>query len=314
MIRYEKIKWKNFLSTGNDFIEIDLSKNGSTLICGENGSGKSTLLDAITYSLFGKPFRNINKPQLVNTTNEKDCLVEIEFSTNNRDYLVRRGIKPNIFDIEVNGQLLHKEADDRANQRILEENILKVVYGILGNDFKIGALDMREPIKGTGLQDLHIDWLPKNNENEPTQNIVAFIFLDDANVSNGSMRIVPKTHKKIGWIDDYQKDKSSHPDEIYLDAKESDIALMDANLWHSGTTNHTGNRRRVLYLDIRRREIPQLLNQRIYLDEITQSKLDDVEKYLLGLRETDSIFEDRVYTVGNVYRKQFNTDVVVKEQ
>ena len=78
--------------------------------------------------LFNKPFRKINKPQLVNTTNERDCVVEIEFSVNNKDYLVRRGIKPNVFDIEVNGVALHKEADDRANQRILEENILKVNY------------------------------------------------------------------------------------------------------------------------------------------------------------------------------------------
>lgn len=204
--------------------------------------------------------------------------------------------------------------DELFLRLLCEENILKIVYGILGDDFKIGGLDMREPIKGTGLQDLHIDWLPKKSENETTQNIVAFIFLDDANKNNGSMRIVPKTHKKLGWIDDYQKDKSSHPDEIFVDVKESDIVLMDANLWHSGTTNITGNRRRVLYMDIRRRDIPQLLNQRIYLDEITQGKLGDIEKYLLGLRETDSIFEDRVFTVGNVYRKQFNTDVVVKEQ
>ena len=86
------------------------------------------MLDALTFVLFNKSFRKITKPQLINTTNERDCLVEIEFSVNNRDYLVRRGIKPNVFDIEVNGEALHKEADDRANQRILEENILRVNY------------------------------------------------------------------------------------------------------------------------------------------------------------------------------------------
>ena len=98
------------------------------MIIGTNGAGKSTMLDALTFVLFNKPFRKINKPQLANATNERDCLVEIEFSVNSRDYLVRRGIKPNIFDIEVNGNPLHKEADDRANQRILEESILKVNY------------------------------------------------------------------------------------------------------------------------------------------------------------------------------------------
>jgi DNA repair exonuclease SbcCD ATPase subunit len=128
MIIFKKIRWKNFLSTGNQFTEIDFQKNQTNLIVGTNGAGKSTVLDALTFVLFNRPFRKINKPQLPNSINEKDCLVEIEFSVNNREYLVRRGIKPNIFDIEVNGTQLHKEADDRANQKILEENILKVNY------------------------------------------------------------------------------------------------------------------------------------------------------------------------------------------
>ena len=128
MLVFHKIRYKNFLSSGNQFTEIDFEKNHTNLIIGTNGAGKSTVLDALTFVLFNKPFRKINKPQLVNTVNEKDCLVEIEFSANNRDYLVRRGIKPNVFDISVNGNPLHKEADDRANQRILEENILKVNY------------------------------------------------------------------------------------------------------------------------------------------------------------------------------------------
>lgn len=195
---------------------------------------------------------------------------------------------------------------------LCEKNILKVIYGILGDDIKIGALDMREPKKGAGLQDLHIDWIPKQNENEKTQNIVAFIFLDDADKNNGCMRIVPKTHKKTGWIEENLKDKSFHKDEIFLDAQKSSIILMDANLWHSGTTNSNGNRRRVLYLDIRRRNIPQLLNQRIYLDEITQKELTEIEKFLLGVGDNDTVFEDRVFTAGNVYRKQFKTNDFVK--
>jgi DNA repair exonuclease SbcCD ATPase subunit len=128
MITFQKIRYKNFLSSGNQFTEIDFQQHHTNLIIGTNGAGKSTMLDALTFVLFNKPFRKINKPQLANATNEKDCLVEIEFSVNSRDYLVRRGIKPNIFDIEVNGNPLHKEADDRANQRILEESILKVNY------------------------------------------------------------------------------------------------------------------------------------------------------------------------------------------
>jgi len=128
MITFQKIKWKNFLSTGNTWNEIDFQQYNTNLIVGTNGAGKSTMLDALTFVLFNKAFRKINKSQLINTANERECLVEIEFEINGRDYLVRRGIKPNIFDIEVNGNPLHKEADDRANQKILEESILKVNY------------------------------------------------------------------------------------------------------------------------------------------------------------------------------------------
>ena len=128
MIIFKKIRYKNFLSTGNHFNEIDFQQNHTNLIIGTNGAGKSTMLDALTFGLFNKSFRQIKKAQLINATNEKDCVVEVEFSVNSRDYLVRRGIKPNLFDIEVNGNPLHKESDDRANQRILEESILKVNY------------------------------------------------------------------------------------------------------------------------------------------------------------------------------------------
>ena len=128
MILFKKIRWKNFLSTGNQLTEVDFEKNNTNLIIGTNGAGKSTILDALTFVLFNKPFRKINKPQLANTTNEKDCLVELEFTVNSRDYLIRRGIKPNVFDIEVNGNPLHKQADDRANQRVLEQSILKLNY------------------------------------------------------------------------------------------------------------------------------------------------------------------------------------------
>ena len=128
MITFQKIRWKNFLSTGNQFTEINFQNSSTNLIIGTNGAGKSTLLDALTFVLFNKPFRKINKPQLVNTTNERECLVEIEFEINTRQYIVRRGIKPNVFDIVVNGTELHREADDRAMQRVLEDNILKVNY------------------------------------------------------------------------------------------------------------------------------------------------------------------------------------------
>tara|TARA_Y100001960_G_scaffold134741_1_gene142898 strand:- start:703 stop:2415 length:1713 start_codon:yes stop_codon:yes gene_type:complete len=160
MITFQKIKWKNFLSTGNQWTDIDFQKHNTNLVIGTNGAGKSTMLDALTFALFNKPFRKVNKGQLINTTNERECVVEIEFAVNNRDYLVRRGIKPNIFDIEVDGNPLHKEADDRSNQRILEDNILKVNYKsftqlvILGSSSFVPFMQMTGTNRRDVIEDL----------------------------------------------------------------------------------------------------------------------------------------------------------------
>lgn len=128
MIEFQKIRWKNFLSTGDYFTEVSLNNSPTTLIVGENGAGKSTILDALTFSLFGKSFRKINKPQLVNSVNSKDCVIEIDFKIGKTEYLVRRGIKPNIFEIYINGKMLDQDSKIRDSQIYLEENILKLNY------------------------------------------------------------------------------------------------------------------------------------------------------------------------------------------
>ena len=128
MIIFKTIKWKNLLSTGNYLTEINLNTNTNTLIVGENGAGKSTILDALCFALFGKAFRNINKPNLVNSINGKDCLVEIVFDTNNKSYKIVRGIKPNVFEIYQDGELLNQEAAMRDYQDHLEKFILKLNY------------------------------------------------------------------------------------------------------------------------------------------------------------------------------------------
>ena len=128
MIIFKKIRWKNFLSTGNVFSEIDLRSSKTNLIVGTNGAGKSTILDALTFSLFGKPFRKINKPMLVNSINEKDCLTEIEFSIGRKDYKVVRGIKPNKFEIYCNGQMWNQESTLVEQQKNFEANVLKMNY------------------------------------------------------------------------------------------------------------------------------------------------------------------------------------------
>ena len=128
MILFEKVRWKNFLSTGNQNTEINLTKHPTNLIIGTNGAGKSTLLDALTFALFGKPFRKINKPQLINSVNEKDCVVEVEFGIGNTNWKVIRGIKPNIFEIHKDGSILNQSAAALDQQKWLEQNVLKMNY------------------------------------------------------------------------------------------------------------------------------------------------------------------------------------------
>lgn len=128
MIIFKKLRYQNILSTGNQFTEIDLNRSNSTLIVGENGAGKSTFIEALTFALYGKPFRNINKPQLMNAITGKNLLVELEFSIGKKDYMVRRGMKPNIFEIWLNGEMMNQNAGARDYQEFLEKNILKLNF------------------------------------------------------------------------------------------------------------------------------------------------------------------------------------------
>ena len=128
MIIFRKIRWRNFLSTGNHFTEIQLDNASNTLVVGSNGAGKSTVLDALCFVLFGKPFRSVNKPQLMNSINNKDCVVEIEFNVGNKSFRIVRGIKPNLFEIYQDGTLLNQDAASRDYQEHLEKFILKLNY------------------------------------------------------------------------------------------------------------------------------------------------------------------------------------------
>jgi len=128
MILFKSIRWKNFLSTGNQDTVVDFTENNTNLIIGSNGAGKSTILDALTFSLFGKPFRKINKPQLVNSTNEKDCVVEVQFTIGNTFWVVVRGIKPNTFTISRDGNTLDQHASTNDQQKWFEQNVIKMNY------------------------------------------------------------------------------------------------------------------------------------------------------------------------------------------
>jgi len=160
MIHFTKVRWKNFLSTGNAFTEIQLDKHDSTLIVGENGAGKSTMLDAICYGLYGKPFRKVKKDQLINSVNGRDVVIEIEFRTHDHSYLVRRGIKPNVFEIHEDGVLIDQEAAVRDYQEMLEKNILKLSMKsftqivILGSSSFVPFMQLTTNVRREVIEDL----------------------------------------------------------------------------------------------------------------------------------------------------------------
>ena len=160
MILFKTVRYKNFLSSGNVFTQIDLDRSKTTLIIGDNGAGKSTMLDALTFGLFGKPFRNVNKPQLVNSVNERDAVVEVEFLVGKKHILVRRGIKPNFFEIETDGTQLQQNANVRDFQEFLEKNVLKLNYKsftqivILGNSSFVPFMQLKAADRRDIIEDL----------------------------------------------------------------------------------------------------------------------------------------------------------------
>ena len=160
MIVFEKVKWKNFLSTGNGFTYLDLERYKSTVVYGDNGAGKSTMLDALCFVLFNKPFRKISKGQLVNTINERDLLVEVEFSVGQSKYKVVRGIKPNVFEIYRNGTLIDQSAANNDYQKYLEQKILKFNFksftqiSILGSSTFVPFMQLNAPNRREVIEDL----------------------------------------------------------------------------------------------------------------------------------------------------------------
>lgn len=160
MIYFRKLRYKNFLSSGDKITEIQLDRSKHTLIVGHNGSGKSTMLDALSFGLFGKAHRNINKPQLVNSINKKHCLVEVEFNIGKKSYLIRRGINPGIFEIYVNGTLINQSSHSKEYQKILEQNILKLNHKsfhqivVLGSSSFIPFMQLPQGHRRSVIEDL----------------------------------------------------------------------------------------------------------------------------------------------------------------
>ena len=216
MIVFKKVRYKNFLSTGQQFIEIDLDKAPTTLVVGDNGSGKSTLLDAMCFGLFSKPFRSIKKDQLVNTFNEKECVVEVEFNIGKKQYKIIRSIRPNNFEIWCNGDMLNQDAAVRDYQKHLEQNILKLNFRsftqvvILGNASFVPFMQLRARYRREVVEEiLDIEIFSKLN----------LMFREKAKIQDETIKQADFDYQLLdGKIDTQQK----HIDEI--NSKNKDTA------------------------------------------------------------------------------------------
>tara|TARA_B100000427_G_scaffold61236_3_gene48251 strand:- start:8510 stop:10228 length:1719 start_codon:yes stop_codon:yes gene_type:complete len=235
MITFEKIRWRNFLSTGNQFTEINFTQTSSTLVIGSNGAGKSTMLDALCFGLFNKPFRKITKSQLVNTINERDTLVEIEFKVGTIDYKVVRGIKPAVFEMYRNDTLIDQDAANRDYQKYLEQSILKLNFKsftqvvILGSStfvpfMQLGASHRREVIED--LLDIqifsHMNMLLK--ERVKDNNEILRDCKHELEMATAAIKAQEKTLSKLTIVNDeriaHQKERFDNNEERMKTLKE----------------------------------------------------------------------------------------------
>ena len=230
MLYFKNIRWKNFLSTGNQFTEIQLDKTSTTLIVGENGSGKSTVLDALCFGLFSKPFRRINRPQLINSINDGGLLVEIEFEVGSRSYMVRRGIKKNIFEIFIDDKRLNQDAKTADQQEYLEKIILKLNYKsftqivLLGANHYIPFMQLKSTDRRTIIEDLLdiqifsvMNTLLKykiSENKEDNQNIEGNRKLSVAHISNTEEAINELKKTKTNQIQQNERDIDNNEKEV----------------------------------------------------------------------------------------------------
>jgi DNA repair exonuclease SbcCD ATPase subunit len=279
MIIFKTLRWKNLLSTGNHFTELKLNSNTNTLVVGTNGSGKSTMLDALCFALFGKPFRNVNKPNLLNSINGKDCIVEVEFNIGNKQYKIVRGIKPNLFEIYQDGELVNQDAAVRDYQEYLEKFILKLNYKsftqivILGSAsftpfMQLSASDRRAIIED--LLDIEIFSTMNSLVKERTS-------------ANKEQTFVKKS--EIDLLSQKYNLKKEHQDKLNED-KEVKVNEYASEIQSCRETIRTLHR-----------EIDDLERQKQTYTEVC-SKIPENEKKITAFKKVESKIESKISQVG----------------
>ncbi len=202
------------------------------------------------------------------------------------------------------GNLINKH---KIFSKLIEvPEILKAAHEVIGSNIKVSGLNLRSPLKNAGRQRIHMDWKPRKNKNQKFAGVVCFVFLDNANKSNGALRLIPGTHKKLGWPEQYTDVMKKHKKEILMSVRAGTIIVANLNLWHAGSNNKSGKERKMIMINIKNRKLPQLINYKKYLNSKVKNNLNDFQKYLLAVRKNDPTQKFDSVGVGKYYKDNFN--------
>lgn len=285
MIQFEIIRWKNFLSTGNVFTEVALNKNSNTLIIGDNGAGKSTILDALTFGLFGRPFRSVNKAQLINSINQGGTVVEIEFSIGSKKYIVKRGIKKNFFQIYLDGSLLNQDASVRDYQEFLEKTVLKLNYKsftqivLLGSSSFIPFMQLKTSERRAIIEDLlDIEIFSVMNQLLKGKVSVNKDTTGTVDISLGLAKGEEKSTKHL--IEKLKENKTSQIQKNKKDIKEHEDYLEDYKNKNTGINQEIEKIQQSITDESKvKEEIKTLLNYKNDIEKGILQSEEDIEFY-----------------------------------
>ena len=282
MIIFTSLRFKNFLSTGNNWTHIDLNKSKSTLIVGQNGAGKSTMLDAIAFGLFGKPHRNINKPQLINTVNNKNCVVEVTFVIGKAQYKIIRGIKPNVFEIWKNGDMINQSSHSKEYQKILEQNILKLNHKSFHQIVVLGSSSFVPFMQ-----------LPAQHRRDVIEDLL------DINVFSKMNSLLKE---KTAMLRDKMKDLS-----FKLDVENNKIETQKKYISDLKALNKTAKEQKDVQVNKLRKDLASLSKENAEISSEVEDKQKPLEKELNKLHDRKQVFVQ--------YNAQFRQQMsqVVKE-